>query len=249
MIIANEKVDRDKPQKLYIQLFDILKKKIEDGEWTIGFQIPIEEDLCKIYEVSKATVRLAVSELVRQGYLKRQQGKGTFVCKRVIPEILTMITSFEELMIEAKVSFSTEVLAQTIIMPIDDLDIKLNIIHDDSRIIYIKRIRTVGGEPVLLQESYIPYHVCPLLLEDDVAKNSLIKLFEKKYGITITKVQDYIEIVYLKGEESNLLGLPENSIALLLSQHFYSGKTPIMFSRSINHPERFRFFVEFERKV
>jgi len=247
MIISSEKVNRDKPQKLYVQLLDILKKRIEDGEWPVGFQIPIEEDLCKIYEVSKATVRLAVSDLVRQGYLKRQQGKGTFVCKRVIPEALTMLTSFEELMIEAKVSFSTEVLAQTIIMPVDDLDIKLNI-PEDSRIIYIKRLRTVGGEPVLLQESYIPYHVCPLLLEDDVAKNSLIKLFEKKYGITITKVQDYIEIVYLKEQESKLLGLSENSIALLLSQHFYSGKTPIMFSRSINHPERFRFFVEFERK-
>lgn len=248
MIISSEKVNRDKPQKLYVQLFDILKKKIEDGEWPVGFQIPTEEDLCKLYEVSKATVRLAVSDLVRQGYLNRQQGKGTFVCKRVIPEALTMTTSFEELMIEAKVSFSTQVLAKTVIMPVDDLDIKLNI-PEDSHIIYVKRLRTVGGEPVLLQESYIPYHVCPLLLEDDVAKNSLIKLFEKKYGITITKVQDYIEIVYLKGEDSKILGLSENPIALLLSQHFYSGKTPIMFSRSINHPERFRFFVEFERKT
>src|SRR4030066_1110229 len=103
-------INRDKPQKLYIQVFEILKKKIESGEWGVGSQIPIEEDLCKIYEVSKATVRLAVLELVRQGYLTRQQGKGTFVCKRVIPEGLTMLASFKELMLEAGIAFSPHVL-------------------------------------------------------------------------------------------------------------------------------------------
>src|SRR3989304_9790883 len=123
-------VDRDKPQKLYVQLYEILRKKIENGDWPVGSQIPVEEDLCKTYEVSKATVRLAVLELARQGYLIRQQGKGTFVCKRIIPEGLTMSTSFKELMLEAGVAFSTQVLAQTVMMPTDDIDLKLHITED-----------------------------------------------------------------------------------------------------------------------
>ncbi|MBI5408047.1 MAG: GntR family transcriptional regulator, partial [Nitrospirae bacterium] len=80
-----ELINRHNPQKLYVQLYEILRKKIEDGDWAVGTQIPTEEELCKTYEVSKATVRLAILELVRQGYLTRQQGKGTFVCKRIIP--------------------------------------------------------------------------------------------------------------------------------------------------------------------
>ncbi|MCI0469978.1 MAG: GntR family transcriptional regulator, partial [Nitrospirae bacterium] len=123
-------INRDNPQKLYLQLYAILRGNIESGEWAVDAQIPTEEDLCKTYEVSKATVRIAVSELARQGYLCRQQGKGTFVCKRIIPEGLSMVTSFKELMLEAGVSFSTKVLAQTVIMPIDDLDIKLDITED-----------------------------------------------------------------------------------------------------------------------
>jgi len=107
-------INRDNTKKLYIQMLDILKGKIESGEWAVDSQIPTEDDLCKMYEVSKATVRQAVTELVRSGYLLKQQGRGTFVCKRVISEGLSMLTSFRELMLEAKVVFSTKVLAQTV---------------------------------------------------------------------------------------------------------------------------------------
>ncbi len=242
-----EIINRDNPKKLYIQVFEILKKKIEGGEWDIDSQIPTEEELCKIYSVSKATIRAAILELVRQGYLTRQQGKGTFVCKRIIPEGLTMLTSFKELMLEAGVNFSTKILAQTVMMPTDDLDVKLNV-PEDKHIIYIKRLRTVDNEPVLLQETYVPYHMCPQLLAEDVADNSLFELLEKKHGLTITKVKDFIEVTSVKSGESKILGLPEDSPVLLLDQHFYSGDTQIMYMRSIKRPERFRFSIEFEKK-
>jgi GntR family transcriptional regulator len=240
-------IDRDSHQKLYLQLYEIVKGKMESGEWTVDSQIPTEEDLCKTYEVSKATVRLAISELVRNGYLRRQQGKGTFVCKRVIPEGLSMFTSFKELMLDAGVVFTTKVLAQTVTMPTDELTLKLDI-PDDRHLIYIKRIRIVDNEPVLLQEIYIPHHLCPSLLEEDLEKDSLLELLEKKYDIKITKVQDYIEIESLTSEEGRSLGLPGGSCALLMEQSFYSGENQIMYMRSVKHPERFRFFIELERK-
>ena len=54
---------------------------------------PYEEDLCKMFNVSRATVRTAVMELVRQGYLKRQQGKGTFIYRNIGSDGITMLTS------------------------------------------------------------------------------------------------------------------------------------------------------------
>ncbi len=72
-------VDRGSKEKLYVQIYSILIEKIESGEWPPGTQIPTEDELCRIYDVSKVTVREAIQELVREGYLKRQQGKGTFV--------------------------------------------------------------------------------------------------------------------------------------------------------------------------
>ncbi|NWF97515.1 MAG: GntR family transcriptional regulator, partial [Nitrospirae bacterium] len=43
-----ELINREDHQKLYLQLYEILKKKIESGEWQVGTQIPTEEDLCNM---------------------------------------------------------------------------------------------------------------------------------------------------------------------------------------------------------
>ena len=247
-MLTSNPIDREKPQKLYVQLYSLLKAKIEKGELPVGAQIPTEDDLCKIYEVSKATVKLAVLELARQGYVKRQQGKGTFVCKRVISEGLTMHTSFKELMLDAGLDFSTQVLAKTVMMPTDDLDVKLNI-SSDTHVYYIKRLRSVNGDAVLLQEAYIPRHACPDLLEEDMVNNSLFDILEKKHSIKITKIQDYIELGYLTDEDARLLGLSGGAPALVMEQQFYSGESQIMYIRSIKRSDRFRFFIEFERNA
>jgi GntR family transcriptional regulator len=133
-------------------------------------------------------------------------------------------------------------------MPIDDLDVKLNI-PKDKHIIYIKRLQSIDNEPVLLQETYIPYHICPLLLEEDIEHQSLFELFEKKYGIKITRVKNYIEITYLNPDETRLIGLPEGSQAILLKQYFSSGETLVMYTRSIKRTDRFKFLMELERKA
>ena len=240
-------IDRDDHQKLYLQLYEILKKKIEGGEWPLGAQIPTEEELCKLFNVSRVTVRTAVIELVRQGYLKRQQGKGTFVYRNAVTEGLAMFTNIGEFLYEEDIPYSVKVLARTVMMPIDDLDSKLDI-SKDKHIIYIKRLRLNETEPVLLQECYVPYHVCPLLLEEDIESQSLFDLLEKKYGIKITKVKTYLEITFLKTDDARLIGLPEESPAILLTQYFYSGATLIMYTRSVKRTDRFKFFMELERK-
>jgi DNA-binding GntR family transcriptional regulator len=240
-------IDRGSHQKLYRQLLEIIKGKIESGEWLVGSQIPTEEELCKTYDVSKATVRSAILELVRQGYLMRQQGKGTFINKSTVSEGIAMQTSLKELMFEDEFSFKTKVIAHTVMMPIDDLDIRLDI-SPDKHVIYLKRLYLIEDEAILVQETYIPYHVCPLLLEDNIEDNSLFDIVEKKYGIKITKAKNYIDITFLNLNESVLLGLNEGATALLLQQYFYSGDTQIMYTRSVKRIDRINFHMEFERR-
>jgi GntR family transcriptional regulator len=242
-----ELIDREDHQKLYLQLLQIIKKKIENGDWPLNSQIPTEEELCTTFSVSRATVRTAVLELVRQGYLKRQQGKGTFICKNIMSEGIAMLTNLKELMFEDSLVLSSNVMARTVMMPVDDLDAKLNV-PPDKHIIYIKRLYSVDEEPILLQESYIPYHLCPLLLEDDIEHHSLFDIFEKNYGIKITRADNHIDITHLTLNESRALGLTEGSAAILLTQYFYSGDTLIMYARSVKRPDRFQFFIDLERK-
>jgi DNA-binding GntR family transcriptional regulator len=242
-----ELIDRENHQKLYLQLLEIVRKKVENGEWPIGSQIPTEEELCATFNVSRATVRNAILELVRQGYLKRQQGKGTFVFRNVISEGLNMSTNFRELMFEEIFNVTTNVLARTVMMPIDDLD-KILDIAPDKHIIYIKRVRFIDDGPVLLQESFVPYHICPLLLEADIEHNSLFDIFEKHHGIKITKAVNHIDTHLISPDESRLLSISEGSSAICLMQYLYSGETMIMYGRSIKRPDRFKFSLELERK-
>lgn len=240
-------VVREKSQKLYSQIFDILKKNIEDGTWHVDSQIPTEDNLCSIYGVSKATIRFALSELARQGYLKRIQGKGTFVCKRMASGGLRLYANLEDFMLEAGSNCTTKVLAHTVMMPTDDLDIQIKV-SSKQHLVYIKRLRKAGKDPVLLQEIYIPYHLCPPILQEDLEKESVIELLEKKHGIPITTVQDFFSITSLNGEESRIFGMEQGTAALLLTRIFYSGETGIMYCRSVKRPGSPRFHVEFDRE-
>ncbi len=239
-----EPIHREDHQKLYVKLIDILKKKIETREWDVGFQIPTEGDLCKTYAVSRATVRSAIAELVREGYLFRQQGKGTFV-KQVVSDILVMLTSFRELMLEPGVKFSTEVRVQTTMMPIGTIGNLLNI-SLDKHIIYIKRLTVVEGKPVIIQEIHIPLHICTDLLHENVAVNSLFGLF-KKYKIEITRLRNYFGITYLSAEEAQTFNLTEGAPTMLLNQLFFSGETPVMYIRSVKRHDSFGFAIEFKK--
>lgn len=243
-----ELISREDHQKLYLQLYEIIKRKIETGEWTVGSQIPTEEQLCKMFNVSRATVRTAIIELVRQGYLRRQPGKGTFINKKIISEGLVMLTNLRELMIESVPIFRIEVLARTVMMPIDGLHKELNI-TEDKHVIFIKKLWFIENEPSFLLESYIPYQICPLLLEEDLEKESLYDIFERRFGIKITKVLNIIYIANLKLEQSVSLSVKENSKVIAIKQICYSGDTIVLLNRFYKKQDRYNLFLEYERKA
>ena len=76
MALENESVDRGIPVPLYYQIKEILLKYIERNEFKVGDPIPSEAELVAMFDVSRPTVRQAVTELVNLGYLKRVRGRG-----------------------------------------------------------------------------------------------------------------------------------------------------------------------------
>jgi GntR family transcriptional regulator len=67
------------PSPRYYQLYVALRTWVRDGTYAPGAQIPTEAELCGMFDVSRITVRKALAELVREGWLVRHQGRGTFV--------------------------------------------------------------------------------------------------------------------------------------------------------------------------
>jgi GntR family transcriptional regulator len=190
-MLINKTVDRESQQKLYVQMYSIIKDKIEQREWPAGSQIPTEDDLCTVYNVSKATVRMAIAELVRNGYLRKQQGKGTFV-SLALPDLgITMKTKLTEDMFGEGVVARKEVLVKGVKVPPEDVR---NYLRSEGDIYYILCKRVVQGEPAYLEESFVPLEVVPDIDEVDVCQTPFYEMMQQRASKKIQKVVQMIEI-------------------------------------------------------
>jgi len=67
------------PIPLYHRVYSVLRQRVDNGTYPPGFQLPTEDELATEFDVSRATVRQAVGDLVAAGLVSRRQGRGTFV--------------------------------------------------------------------------------------------------------------------------------------------------------------------------
>jgi GntR family transcriptional regulator len=243
-------VDRESQQKLYVQMFAIIKEKVEKNEWPNGSQIPTEDELCKAFDVSKATVRMAVSELVRKGYLRKQQGKGTFVTHELRDLGVTMKTKLTEDMFGEGVKAKKEVLMKGIRQPCEETR---TFLRGDEReeanhIYYILCKRVVDGETACLEESFVPLAVFPDIDNEDVCRKPFYDLIQEKGVRKIFKVVQTIEVSEIQGDAASLLKTKEGSPALLLHRLLIgSDMHPIAYTRLLGIGKKYKIQTELER--
>lgn len=71
---------------LFIRVFQLLRRRLETGEWPVGTQVPTIEQLMSEYDVSRATIREAMAQLEREKLVSRTRGRGTFVTGNITNE-------------------------------------------------------------------------------------------------------------------------------------------------------------------
>src|SRR4051812_25015713 len=86
VLLRNMQLDKSVPIPLYFQLKELILSEIKEGNYKIGSLIPTENDLSDMFEISRTTVRQAITELVQEGWLYRVKSKGTFVSKPKIEQ-------------------------------------------------------------------------------------------------------------------------------------------------------------------
>ncbi len=232
----------------YIQLMDILREKVQQGEWGPGDQIPGEQDLCEHYQVSRTVVRQALRELEYEGVISRQKGKGTFISLPKISEgLVQKLTGFYQDMVERGLKPGSKVLHQDVI-PAPEKVARFLQIQPGEKVIDIERLRFINDEPIQLVTTYVPFEICPSLATVDLTNQSLYAYLEQGCGIEIAKGHRYIEAVLANEHEAELLGIEHRSPLLMLdSVSFSEDGRPIEYYHALHRGDRSRFEVELVR--
>lgn len=172
-------LDKAAPTPLYYQLKERLRANIADvGP---GIQIPSEQELMQFAGVSRQTTRRATSDLVHEGLLRSEQGRGTFTCASRVETDLSGLRGFTETIVEAGHVPTTRVvdLKKTVV---EDAMARQLGIEVGSRVWVLRRLRLIDGEPAMLEVSHIPVQIAPQLDEEDLT-SSLYHVFEDVYGL------------------------------------------------------------------
>jgi GntR family transcriptional regulator len=238
-------VDRESQQKLYVQIYSILREKIEQSEWPNGGKIPTEDELCRTYDVSKATVRLALAELVREGLLRRRQGKGTFVTYSQPSTGMAMRTVLTEQMFGEGVKASREVLASGRTEPSPEIKKYLN---TEDPVYRILCMRVAEGEPACLEETFIPLALAPKLAPEEICKSSFYEFIQERTRRRISKVLQTIEMALMGEGHADFLGLPRGSPVLLMHRLFEGAEgLRLAYTRLYGAGRKYKLLTEFER--
>jgi GntR family transcriptional regulator len=209
----------------------------------VGSAIPSERQLSVDLEVSRLTVRAALDELVREGYLVRRQGAGTFVAAPKVAKGMD-VSSFSEDMRARGLTPASRTLELSVVPAGARLGRLLHVSPSEP-VVAARRLRLADGEPMAIELLHARASLVPGLTAADLEQNSFYDLLIDRYGIEIAGGTQTVEPTVTNDDESAALGVPLHSPALLFERITRtSGGDVIEFTSSTYRGDRYRLVTE-----
>ena len=233
-------LDTENASPLYVQLMHKLRDEIAAGVYPAHSRIPSEQELCDTYQVSRVTVRKALSELTRDGLLERHQGKGTYVAIPRIRKDLRHINSFHDTCAQLNCKPETQVLRAQLTQP-DAMDREYQLCGADESVVELVRVRLADGVPVMLETNHFPMAYEWILRED--LTGSLYALLRTRH-VEADQACHEISLCYATPTDARQLGVEPGSAMLALNEVIYDQHgNPLHTSRQKIRGDRFTFRI------
>lgn len=191
---------------LHHQIKEDLFFHLRSGRWPPGFELPTEESLCRHYGVSRGTLRRAIGDLVSEGYIGRQRGRGSFVCR---PKLESgVVGTYQRFrVIGPPLDPGGRVLACRRVRAVKDVAAMLKL-DAGAAIWRLERVRFTDALPVSLQTSFIPADLCPDLNRHDLRTRHLIDVLRDEFGVQFISAVEYVEPTIADGYVAKALSVP-----------------------------------------
>lgn len=242
-----EVLERESAVPLYAQLETILHARIASGEWVPGQRIPSENELNRMFGLSRMTVRGVLTKLVADGLLVRVPGKGTYVATPKINAISPAYRGVREQLEGLGYETSTRLVSLSLETPSQGVRERLALADDDQTYVVV-RVRSVQGEPISLHRSYVPARLAPGLDGHDVVANQLCVVLEEQYGLPMKHVREDLEAVAVSTAEAKHLGMRRGEPALQLQDVIFDALSrPFEYSSIVFRGDRMRLRFDYDR--
>ncbi|KAF1304081.1 trehalose operon repressor [Enterococcus saccharolyticus] len=230
------------------EIFLDLEQKILAKEYPPHTLLPSENQLIKIYNVSRETVRKALNLLRDAGYIQKKQGKGSIVLDLNRFDFpISGLTSFKELQTAQQIPSETSVveIRKIAVSPsLHDIT-EWPVAAEAWRLI---RQRRIDGQVVILDKDYLIADIVPELPKNK-AQQSIYDYFENDLGLDISYAQKEITVDPVNKELRDLMDLhPEDQHVVTVRSLVYLEDTRCFeYTESIHRLDKFRF-VDFARR-
>ncbi len=202
---------------LYYQIQRALMEKISSGELMTGDPLASEEELARLYQVSRMTARQALHGLKTSGFAFSQKGRGTFVTRPKLEKNIMHLRGFTEDMKHLGMAPSSRLIEQTVVKASEDIAEKLKV-EPGETVMRLRRLRLADRIPMCLEDSHIPLKQFPGLEKISFARQSLYFVLRESYGVRVAWADEVIESLPATREESELLTIPKKASILSISR-------------------------------
>ncbi len=237
-------LDKNSFTPIYFQIQTQLLHKIQSGQLRAGDPLPSEEELGRIFEVSRMTARHALQALKSQGFASRHKGQGTFVSQPRVEKDIAHLAGFTAEMNALGMRPTSRILQAETIPAEADVAAHLGI-PLSSPIFHLRRLRLGDDIPVAIEEVWLSQQLFPGIDKLDFARHSLYQTLRDQYGIRVSRADEVLEARSASRREAELLQIAPRSSLLVMSRTLWSadGK-PVESAHSLYRGDRYRAVLQ-----
>lgn len=241
---ANGAALKSLPVPLYHQIFLLLRDEIISGQRPLGALVPTEEELSRIYGVSRITTRRALDELAQSRMVERKRGVGTRVIfeppsppieasiEHALESLLTLGRNTKVELIElVEVEAEAPVIYSLALLP-------------PEKVIRAVRIRWLEGEPLGCVVSYVPSRLGAAFTRAELESTPMLRLLEMA-GMKIGTATQTVSATTADSILANMLDVELFAPILRITRTVYdvSGKA-ILFTLAQYRSDRYQIRLD-----
>ncbi|MDR2908493.1 MAG: GntR family transcriptional regulator [Oscillospiraceae bacterium] len=239
-------IDLQSATPLYMQVKEDLIQKIRAKAFEPSNRLPSEKELARMYAVSMITIRRAVSDLVEEKLLHKQQGKGTFVLWRPFERDVSHFSlSFTEACRANNMVASAELLCSAVENDPPAFVREALKLPPGGGALFIKRLRYANGHPIVIESTYFPMSYA-FLLDLDLNNKSLyesLKANDPSICILVKEGSRTLKLTRAEKETAQLLNIGAKAPVLLFRSLVFNATTsmPVHTSEQIGYSDQYDF--------